>query len=149
MINKNVIVIIFLFPLLLFGQVETNKWQTHKIDYQLSVPQKKEYILNTANLSTVVISSAQIVYYSLFSEYDGDNCPFHPSCSAFFVEAVERTNILQGSLMFADRFTRDMNFFKGYHSYSIHSTGKFFDPVYNYELLPTKNLVELKKSENE
>jgi len=149
MFNKFFLTIIFITAVNLSAQIETYKWQPHEVDYRLNIPVAKEYKIITSNFSTILISFGQAAYYSVFSEYDGDNCPFHPSCSSFFVESVERTNIVEGSLMFADRFTRDINFFKGYHSYPLHSTGRFYDPVYKYELLPLTELIELIKSEND
>ena len=132
-----------------FAQTETHKWENEKADYQLEQLPQKEYNINTSSVSSLLVSSAQVVYYGLFSEYDGDNCPFYPSCSTFFVEAVDETNVLQGSLMFADRFTRDLNFFKNFNSYPIHKTGKFYDPVYKYAFHSVGKTVELEKFDND
>lgn len=149
MFNKFFLTIIFITAVNLSAQIETYNWQPNEVDYRLNIPVAKEYRIITSNFSTLLISFCQAAYYSVLSEYDGDNCPFHPSCSAFFVESVERTNIIEGGLMFADRFTRDINFFKGYNSYPLHFTGRFYDPVYKYKLLPLTELVELIKSEND
>ncbi len=138
--------LIFLFVATLYSQVETHKWKAEEVDFRIKQPLQKEYNLITSDISSLLISSAQITYYKLFSEYDGDNCPFHPSCSAFFVQSVAQTNILKGSLMFADRFSRDINFFKGFSSYPIHKTGKFYDPVYKYAFHSVDKIVELEKS---
>ena len=129
-------IVLYLWILIsLFGQTETHKWGKVKTDYRIPLPNEKEVEIKTDNVSNLLISTAQTVYYKLISEHDGDNCPFYPSCSVFFVEAVEETNFLQGSLMFADRFTRDMNFFKTFNSYPLHKSGKFYDPVYKYAFL--------------
>ncbi len=73
--------------------------------------------------------------YSFFiSDHDGDNCPFYPTCSEFFVQAVRETNFFQGFFMFADRFTRDTNLLKGMKHYPLHVSERFYDPVCNYKL---------------
>jgi len=132
-----------------FAQVENYKWETKNENYQLEQLPEKEYQISTSGFSQLLISSAQVTYYKLFSEYDGDNCPFYPSCSTFFVDAVEETNIIQGSLMFADRFTRDLNFFKSFSSYPLDNTGKFYDPVYKYALYSVVKIAELGKPKDD
>lgn len=135
-----------IFTAAFFAQVETRKWKAQKVDYQLEQLHQKETKINTSGFSTLLVSSAQVAYYKLFSDYDGDNCPFYPSCSTFFVQAVDETNIIKGSLMFADRFTRDLNFFKSFNSYPIHKTGQFYDPVYKYVFHSVEEIVRLEKS---
>lgn len=131
------------------AQIETHKWETKTVDYLLQQNEEKSTTIKTNNVSTLLISSAQIIYHKLFSEYDGDNCPFYPSCSTFFVHAVDSLNIVFGSFLFADRFTRDLNFFKGFESYPIHQSGKFYDPVKKYICSVCENLIVTKKSQNE
>lgn len=145
--SKYFLILLFLLPL--YSQIETQKWQAKEVDFNIEQLPEKEYNLVTSDISSLLISSAQIAYYKLFSEYDGDNCPFYPSCSAFFVESVRETNLITGSLMFADRFTRDLNLFKSYQSYPMHSMGKFYDPVYKYAFYSAKEIVELEQSSHE
>ncbi|MBU0475828.1 MAG: membrane protein insertion efficiency factor YidD [Bacteroidetes bacterium] len=80
------------------------------------------------------MSFMQQSYSFLISDLDGDNCPFYPTCSSFFVQSVNETNIIKGTLMFADRFTRDSNIFKSRSHYPKHISGKLFDPIQNYLL---------------
>ncbi|MHA1988621.1 MAG: hypothetical protein ACW98D_18465, partial [Promethearchaeota archaeon] len=56
------------------------------------------------------------------------------SCSAFFVHATKETNVFQASLMFFDRFTRDMNVYKGHEHYPQVMSGYYYDPVTLYTL---------------
>lgn len=133
--SKYVLIFLYLVTVTC-AQVETKQWSINKVDYRLQTPPQKTVEINTGSISDLFISSAQVAYYKLFSEYDGDNCPFHPSCSAFLVDAVESTNLLQGALMFADRFTRDTNFFKGFADYPHHVNGKFYDPAIQYAFIP-------------
>lgn len=76
-------------------------------------------------------------YKFFISDLDGDNCPFTPVCSEFFVQSVQSTNLVQGMLMFADRFTRDMNFVK-INLYPLTPQNRFYDPVENYFLNDAK-----------
>lgn len=146
--SKYFLIIIFIcIPIL--SQTETNHWKTSEPDYRLKTHFEKDYNLDSENFSTTLVSAAQIAYYKIFSDYDGDNCPFYPSCSAFFVQSVEQTNLIKGSLMFADRFTRDLNLFKVFNDYPLHSTGKFSDPVYKYSFNSAEELVELSKPDND
>jgi putative component of membrane protein insertase Oxa1/YidC/SpoIIIJ protein YidD len=77
-------------------------------------------------------------YWFFISGVDGDNCPFQPSCSSFFVESVKETNLIQGILMFADRFTRDINFYKREEHYPRAGNGRYFDPASLYTLKKEK-----------
>lgn len=146
--SKYFLIIIFItIPIL--SQTETHHWKTSGPDFRIKVSLEKDYNLYTENISTTLVSAAQIAYYKIFSDYDGDNCPFYPSCSSFFVQAVEQTNLIKGSLMFADRFTRDLNLFKVFNNYPLHSTRKFSDPIYKYSFNSVDELVELSKSDND
>ena len=82
----------------------------------------------------IMLSSLRNIYYFFISDLDGDNCPFYPTCSAFFIQSIKETDLFIGGLMFADRFTRDLNLLKGINHYPIKKSGKFFDPPYNYTL---------------
>lgn len=76
-------------------------------------------------------------YRIFISDLDGDNCPFSPSCSAFFVSSVTEAGLIKGMLMFSDRFTRDVNLIK-FGLYPVASNGRFYDPPENY-ILPFRH----------
>ncbi len=114
---------------ILTAQPELRKWEGEKISYLLPVSSDKNVI---SKEDDSILSEFKFFYKNFVSDLDGDNCPFYPSCSNFFIEAVRETNFFQGSLLFADRFMRDMNFFKYYNHYPIHSSGRFYDPVEKY-----------------
>lgn len=82
-------------------------------------PEKKLFVHLSLNL-----------YKELISKYDGENCPFIPSCSEFFLEAYERTNIINSILLLSDRFQREINIFKK-NNYQI-CNNKFIDRVEEY-----------------
>lgn len=126
------------FNVITFAQTDWVKWGAQEVQYQIV----SDYKITTDNSNygtgSRILSAVRSVYSFLISDLDGDNCPFHPSCSHFFVESVNETGLIKGSLMFADRFIRDLNFFKGRGEYSVHLSGKFFDPSSNYTLISEK-----------
>ncbi len=131
---KALLIFLFLFNLILQAQSDWERWEAVELPYRISGNEPGGISFDDSNVGTLLLSSAKNAYSFFISDLDGDNCPFHPSCSNFFVQGVKETNILQGILMFADRFTRDSNFLKGRTNYSLHISGKLFDPVSNYKL---------------
>ncbi|GBD88406.1 hypothetical protein BMS3Abin03_02342 [bacterium BMS3Abin03] len=132
-------VYIFIFINLLAGiafpQTDWVKWGKADIKYEKPDNfRHRDYSFESENVSGLVVKSAANAYWYFFSELDGDNCPFRPSCSAFFVEASKETNIVQGALMFFDRFTRDFNLYKRYKRYPRVKDGHYYDPVAMYKL---------------
>lgn len=132
-LNK-VIMAVFILQSLIFAQTDWTRWEAKSVSYEMKSEKKFTSVVSVSGSSGKLISAARSVYKFFISDLDGDNCPFYPSCSQFYVDAVNETNLIRGTLMFIDRFTRDINFFKGWNSYPIHASGKFFDPAYNYTL---------------
>jgi len=133
---------IFLFLILLnnlSAQTEKEKWGKTETDYRINYHNEEIKNPEPKSYGEFFLHSVHSAYRFFISDVDGDNCPFQPSCSAFFVESVKETNIFQGSLMFFDRFTRDMNIFKK-GNYPIIG-GKFYDPVEQYTFTEEKNLL--------
>ncbi len=111
------------------------KWG--KADYRYEKPNElrhREYSFDTESVSGFIAKSTASAYGYFISDLDGDNCPYRPSCSAFFVEASKETNIAQGTLMFFDRFTRDFNIYKRHEHYPRVKDGHYYDPVSLYTL---------------
>jgi putative component of membrane protein insertase Oxa1/YidC/SpoIIIJ protein YidD len=122
------------FQLNLFAQNDWEKWEKKDTDYRMQEKFKsRDYDFNTDNAGEFFLKSVANTYWFFISDVDGNNCPFTPSCSAFFVDAVKETNVLQGTLMFFDRFTRDLNIFK-YGNYPLHKSKHFYDPANLYTL---------------
>ncbi len=138
-------IIFLLFFLPLKAQTDWERWQAKEVLYSVGKAEVRDYSIDRSSFGSTVLSSIRNGYYFLISDLDGENCPFHPSCSAFAVEAIKETNILQGSLIFADRFTRDLNFVKNPNQYKIHEGSKLFDPYYNYLLSETAIFTNNKK----
>ena len=122
-----------------FAQTDWVKWEAKTITYQVGEQQELKS-RTVSGFGTNTVAAAKKVSKFLFSDLDGDNCPFNPSCSSFFVESVKETNIFQGTLMLADRLTRDTNFFNRQHHYPFAANGRLYDVPSNYKL----NTAEIK-----
>ena len=118
------------------AQTDWQRWGKAEVSYEIETTTSPTARISHSGVGSFFVSAFQVGYTYLFSNYDGDNCPFYPTCSAFFVQSVKETNLLKGFLMFADRFTRDTNMFKRYPHYPMYKTGRLFDPVHNYKLRP-------------
>lgn len=129
---------IVLFLILCSGvvtaQTDWVRWGKADVDYEIHSQHQHSHSIDNSSFGSTILSALQISYAVLISDVDGDNCPFYPTCSSFFVNSIKETNIFQGTLMFADRFTRDSNLFKRKGHYPIYSSGKLYDPTYNYYL---------------
>jgi len=139
---KKLLYIIILFSSISFAQAERQKWEKKDVSYLLPIIKYEDDLKKNNSFGVKFLSTLKKGYSKIISDYDGDNCPFSPSCADFFVQAVGETNILTGILMFADRFTRDMNFLKSSTHYSIHKSGKYYDPPQNYLLSSVQNKIE-------
>lgn len=137
---KFVLVFILVISSHLFAQTDWVKWG--KADYSYQVKDKNEYRdykIDNTNLGSGALKLFTDGYWFFLSDVDGDNCPFSPTCSSFFLKSVHKTNIFQGSLMFFDRFTRDMNIYKKNDRYPLAINMHFYDPPSLYTL-KTRNI---------
>ena len=130
------LILLFLFiATSAFCQMENLKWQKADPSYEKPTKQAhRDYSFEADNAGEFITKSLTNAYWFFISDVDGDNCPFHPSCSSFLLQSAKETNIFQASLMFFDRFTRDMNIAKGEDHYPRVSTGYYYDPPQNYTL---------------
>jgi putative component of membrane protein insertase Oxa1/YidC/SpoIIIJ protein YidD len=119
-----------------FCQVENLKWQKADISYEKQIHNsKRNYSFESENTGEFLTKSLANIYWFFISDVDGDNCSFRPTCSAFLLQSVKETNIFQASLMFFDRFTRDINIAKSHDHYPRISSGYFYDPPHNYNFI--------------
>jgi putative component of membrane protein insertase Oxa1/YidC/SpoIIIJ protein YidD len=131
--KNKVFLLIVLLTSLSAAQTEREKWNEVKDPYLLpSEIKQNEYTFNTGSVYGNIIQPFIIVYRFVISDQDGDNCPFYPSCSHFYTEAVAETNIITGTLMFSDRFTRDMNFVGRRERYPLIKNNRLYDPPFLY-----------------
>lgn len=118
-----------------FCQLDNLKWKKTELPYEKPTKQThRDYSFEADNAGEFITKSLTNAYWFFISDVDGDNCPFSPSCSSFFLQSTKETNVFQASLMFFDRFTRDMNIAKGHNHYPRISTGYYYDPPHNYTL---------------
>jgi putative component of membrane protein insertase Oxa1/YidC/SpoIIIJ protein YidD len=127
------------YPLISQVQIETHKWEKADIRYaKNSDGLEALHSSIDQNISGSIVKSLASAYWFFISDLDGDNCPFRPSCSRFFIKAVSETNLVQGALMFADRFTRDLNVFNRLNKYPRTSSSYLYDPISLYTLDESK-----------
>jgi putative component of membrane protein insertase Oxa1/YidC/SpoIIIJ protein YidD len=132
--NLNLLLIFLFLQTTGFCQSENIKWQKADFTYEKPSEQDhRDYSFAAGNAGEFIAKSLTNAYWFFISDADGDNCPFRPSCSSFFVEATEETNIFQATLMFSDRLTRDVNLIKG-NDYPRETSGHYYDPASNYTL---------------
>lgn len=132
---KYFILCFILFAVFIPAQGKLEKWGKAEISYSDNKSESsREYSYKDEGFPGVVSKTFIMAYWFFISDVDGDNCPFHPSCSSFFLDAVKETDTLQGTLLFADRFTRDLNIVNRGQKYSILNNGKYYDPPGKYIL---------------
>lgn len=134
---KKLIFVLICLTGISFAQDKWQRWDAKEASYKKEIPHDT-WKFEDSSISGALLSSFSGAYKFLISDVDGDNCPFHPTCSSFFIRSVKRSNILQGSLMFADRFMRDSNFFKSFEQYGYAVNGRLYDPEWNYLLAEEK-----------
>ena len=123
----------------LFSQTDWEKWGKADVSYEKHTDTgKRDYNISGDNAGQILLKTAAVGYWLFISDVDGDNCPFSPSCSSFFLQSVKETNIFQGTFMFADRFTRDMDIFGRTSHYPIAKNKHFYDPPTLYTLDKSK-----------
>jgi len=115
-----------------FAQTDWQRWEKSEASYAPErKPVERSYRIDGSNPVNVFLKGAAVSYWVFVSDVDGDNCPFTPSCSSFFLESVKESNIIQGTLLFADRFTRDFNVFNR-NDYHVTRFGRLDDPPEKY-----------------
>jgi putative component of membrane protein insertase Oxa1/YidC/SpoIIIJ protein YidD len=132
-------VIILFFALSIGAQTDWVKWG--KTDFSYEIKQEnphRQYSISGNNIGETALKTLAVSYWFFISDVDGDNCPFSPTCSSFFLQSVKETNIIQGTLMFADRFTRDMDFVDRLSHYPMAKNRHFYDPPSLYTLNTSK-----------
>ena len=122
-----------------YSQTDWVKWEKANMSYSNDNEQlKRDYSISGESFSEAALKSLASAYWFFISDLDGDNCPFRPSCSNFFVGAVKETNLPQGVLIFFDRFTRDLNIFSRANKYPRFGAKYYYDPVSLYTLAEDK-----------
>ena len=119
----------------IYSQTDWVRWEKSDLTYQLKNNYlEREYDLSIESVSDVIVKPVINAYWFFVSDVDGANCPFQPSCSSFLVKSIKETNVIQGVVMFFDRFTRDTNIFGRHQHYPRYGKNHFYDPVSLYTL---------------
>ncbi|HMN23806.1 MAG: membrane protein insertion efficiency factor YidD [Ignavibacteriaceae bacterium] len=133
--KKYFFLILFFFQFSFYAQTDWVRWEKSDPTYQKKDSYlQREYDLSINSVSDVIIKPVINAYWFFVSDVDGANCPFHPSCSSFLAQSIKETNLLQGAVMFFDRFTRDTNVFGRLEHYPLYGKKHFYDPVALYTL---------------
>ncbi|MDE0087437.1 MAG: membrane protein insertion efficiency factor YidD [Candidatus Poribacteria bacterium] len=72
------------------------------------------------------------LYQKFVSSQDGPSCNFTPTCSRFGMACIQEFGMLRGILLTADRLIR-CNGLESTHYHKDPSTGKYIDPVTDYD----------------
>jgi Putative membrane protein insertion efficiency factor len=132
---SKILFIICIGTMTLLSQTDWERWGEADFSYEMHKDKaQRNYNISGDNAGEIILKNAAIGYWLFISDVDGDNCPFSPTCSSFFLQSVKETNIVQGTLMFADRFTRDMDIFGRMSHYPIARNRHFYDPTTLYTL---------------
>jgi putative component of membrane protein insertase Oxa1/YidC/SpoIIIJ protein YidD len=126
--------LIILFSASICSQTDWERWGKAEVSYKFENPYIEREYSFSGSTGEVLLRTFVNGYWFFVSEVDGDNCPFEPSCSEFFIESVKETNIFRGVLMFADRFTRDINFYNRHEHYPRSENGRYIDPPSLYTM---------------
>lgn len=118
-----------------YAQTDWVRWEKSNPTYQTKDSfLERDYDLSITSVPDVIVKPFINVYWFFISDVDGANCPFQPSCSSFLVQSIKETNMLQGVMMFFDRFTRDTNIFDRRSHYPFFDKNHFYDPITLYTL---------------
>ncbi|MBK6681834.1 MAG: membrane protein insertion efficiency factor YidD [Ignavibacteriales bacterium] len=114
------------------SQSFTQSWEPKPIDYTEEIQAKSKYYKIEGDIPEAAFKLLVNGYRLFISEPDGENCPFNPSCSRFFVEALGQTNIIEAFLLTSDRLIRDTSFGNKFKHYHIDKYGYLVDPPSRY-----------------
>jgi len=133
--NKYLFLLLVIYQFTIYSQTDWVRWEKSDPTYQTNNTKlEREYDLSIVSVSDIIVKPVVNAYWFFISDVDGDNCPFNPSCSGYFAQSINETNLFQGTLMFFDRFTRDTNAFGRQEHYPRFGINHFYDPVSLYTL---------------
>jgi hypothetical protein len=96
---------------------------------EANLPSPTTNTLETSAVRIVLIGAIKF-YQKRISPISEPRCGFHPSCSAYGLQAVREQGPLQGVIMTGDRLTRCNIFKRPGPDYVLLPTGLLFDPVF-------------------
>lgn len=102
---------LFLFILISFsyGCIAQNT-DDFKIITNILENENRKILLESKSQNKINVSGYLPLLFSFYKNYvssqDFNSCVYHPSCSAYAVEAIQKKGIINGSIMTFDRLTR-------------------------------------------
>lgn len=94
-------------------------------------PKKVDYTsfkIDSDNEIKIVLTSLFLFYKNFISSQDSQRCSFHPSCSVYGIQSIQKKGIFLGGLNSMDRLTRCNSLDK--EKYPVHTeTHLLYDPV--------------------
>ncbi len=100
---------------------------------------KKEKPQNVSHFNPLETSELKLaatglirLYQKFISSQDGPSCNFTPTCSRFGMACIQEFGMLRGLLLTTDRLIR-CNGLESTHYHKDPSTGKYIDPVTDYD----------------
>jgi len=97
----------------------------------IETPTKVDYSsfkIDSDNEVKIILTSLFLFYKNFISSQDSQRCSFHPSCSVYGIQSIQKKGILFGGLNSMDRLTRCNSLDK--EKYPVHSeTHLLYDPV--------------------
>lgn len=132
---KVFLIILLLLTFSVSAQTDWVKWGKAEVGYEKPNQfSHRDYSFKEGTVPEIAVKAMTNAYWFFISDLDGDNCPFRPTCSSFLIQSVKATNLVQGTLMFFDRFTRDFNIVDRNKHYPRVEDGHYYDPVTLYSL---------------
>jgi putative membrane protein insertion efficiency factor len=127
------ICIIILFLLLnsfsSFAQV-SSLLETHEKQFVAKEYKKSSFRSNTDFTNEVhqIVSASFLLYKRFISSQDQNTCVFHPSCSVYAIQSINKNGFVKGSLSAFDRLTRCHGLITDEYKLD-EETQKYCDPV--------------------
>lgn len=103
--------------------VKTINQPVAKVSYNIKLNESKNPLEGTA----IVLFNT---YKTFVSPQDMSSCTFHPSCSAYAMEAIKKDNVFTAYLKIFDRLTRCHPLIKDGQYKLNKKTGLYHDPVH-------------------
>ncbi len=118
-------ILAFVYPLQAADPEFFEPWEAHSVQRQIDADRE-----STSPLGSLLIGSIRF-YQDVISSVIGADCPMHPSCSAYGIEAIEKHGFFVGILMTADRLIHESDEISLGPEIETEGRLKVHDPVEN------------------
>lgn len=122
--------ILMLFSVLGAAEVDDAPWEFNLLKDYESIPLKRQPVLKETSTLKILVGFAYGIWAKYITPYDGDKCAFHPACSTYARQAIDKYGFIKGEVMAADRLGRCHCWTLGnYPLIKSDICYKFYDPV--------------------